>query len=183
MEIVIPEPSLVVLIGAAGAGKSTFAARHFAPDEILSSDRFRAIVSGDEANQAATRAAFAALHAALDRRLANGRLAVVDATSVEASSRRALVARAMAAGIPASAIILDLPAVTVLARNAARPGRVVDTAVVRRQLDRLRASLDGPDPVIEREGFSAIVVLRDSTEVDRVTIRRQGRRPTRSTRA
>ena len=140
-------------IGAAGAGKSTFAARHFAPDEVLSSDRFRRIVSGDEANQAATKAAFAVLHEALRRRLAKGRTAVVDATSIEPSARRALLARAAAAGIPASAIVLDLPAATVLARNAARPARVVDMAVVRRQLDRLRASLDGPDPALWREGL------------------------------
>jgi protein phosphatase len=173
VEILIPDPSLVVLVGAAGAGKTTFAARHFAPDEILSSDRFRAIVSGDEANQAATKAAFVILHEALERRLANGRLAVIDATSIEPSARRALSARARAAGIPVMAIVLDLPAATVLARNAARPARVVDMAVVRRQLDRLRGSLDGPDPVIEREGFAGVVVLRDPAEVDLVTIRRQ----------
>ena len=78
---------------------------------------------------------------------------MVDATSIEPSARRALLARAAAAGIPASAIVLDLPAATVLARNAARPARVVDMAVVRRQLDRLRASLDGPDPALWREGL------------------------------
>jgi predicted kinase len=172
-EIVIADPSLVVMVGAAGAGKSTFASRHFAPDEILSSDRFRKMVSGDEANQAATKAAFVVLHAALERRFAHGQLAVIDATSVEPSSRRALLARAEAAGIPASAIVLDLPAATVLARNAARPARVVDMAVVRRQLARLRASLDGPDPALWREGFAQVVVLRDPAEVDLVTIRRR----------
>jgi len=172
VEIVIPDPSLIVLVGAAGAGKSTFAARHFAPDEILSSDRFRAMVSGDEANQAATKAAFAVLHEVLERRLSDGRLAVIDATSIEPSARRTLLARARAAGIQATAIVLDLPATTVLARNASRPARVVDKAVVRRQLHRLRASLDGPDPVMSREGFAAVVILRDPAEVDRVTIRR-----------
>ncbi len=171
-EIVLPDPSLIVLIGAAGAGKSTFAARHFAPDEILSSDALRRIVSGDEANQKATKAAFAVLHETLERRLTKGRMTVVDATSVEPSSRRALLARALAAGIPASAIVLDLPAATVIARNAARPARVVDMSVVGRQLDRLRTSLDGPDPALWREGFARIVVLHDPAEVDLVRIRR-----------
>ena len=171
-EIAIADPSLVVLVGAAGAGKSTFAARHFAPDEILSSDRFRAMVSGDEANQKATKAAFVVLHKALERRFASRLTAVIDATSIEPSARRVLLERARAAGIPATAIVLDLPAATVIARNAARPARVVDMAVVRRQLVRLRASLDGPDPVIGREGFASVVILRDPAEVDRVTVHR-----------
>ncbi len=172
LEIVIADPSLVVLIGAAGAGKSTFAARHFAAAEILSSDRFRVIVSGDEADQGATRAAFGRLHRELAGRLANGRLTVVDATSLEAAARRALLARAMTAKLPAMAIVLDLPAATVLARNAARRPRTVDEDVVRRHLDRLRASLDGPDPALHREGFVQVVVLRDPVEVDLVRIRR-----------
>lgn len=172
MEILIPDPSLVVLVGAAGAGKSTFAARHFAPAEVLSSDRFRGLVSGDEANQAATKAAFAALDSVLERRLAAGRLTVIDATSIEPSARRSLLARATAASIPVTAIVLDLPPATVLARNAARPARVVDVAVVRRQLGRLRSSLDGPDPLIAREGFATIVILTDPADVDRITIRR-----------
>jgi predicted kinase len=172
VDIDIADPSLVVLVGSAGAGKSTFAARHFAPEEILSSDRFRAMVSGDEANQAATKAAFVALHAVLERRLADGRLTVIDATSIEPSARRALTARAAAAGIPTIAIVLDMPAATVIARNAARPARVVDMDVVRRHLGRLRTSLDGPDPIIEREGFASVVILRGPLEVDRLTIRR-----------
>ena len=172
-EIEIDDPSLIVLVGAAGAGKSTFAARHFAADEILSSDRFRAIVSGGEANQAATKAAFGLLHPALSKRLAEGRLAVVDATSVQHAARRALVARADAAGVPAFAIVLDLPPDTVIARNAARPARTVDMAVVRRQLAGVRTSLDGPAAPLLGEGFRRVVVLRDPAEVDLVTFRRR----------
>jgi protein phosphatase len=171
-EVVIPDPSLVVLIGAAGSGKSTFAARHFRPDEILSSDRFRAIVSGDESDQSATQAAFGRLHRELARRLADKRLTVVDATSVEPSARRVLLARAAAAGTPAIAIVLDLPAVMVLARNAARRPRVVDEVVVRHHLARLRAALDGPDAPLLREGFAQVVVLLDAGEIDHVRIRR-----------
>jgi predicted kinase len=173
IEIEIDDPSLVVLIGAAGAGKSTFAARHFAADEILSSDRFRAIVSGDEANQTATKAAFALLHRTLATRLAEGRLTVVDATSVRRTARQALLRLADAAGVSTVAIVLDLPAATVLARNAARPARTVDMAVVRRQLAGVRTALDGPSPPLHSEGFRQVVVLGDPAEVDRVAIRRR----------
>jgi protein phosphatase len=105
--------------------------------------------------------------------MAAGSLTVVDATSIEPSSRRTLLARAAAAGVPATAIVLDLPAETVLARNAARRPRVVDEDIVRHHLARLRASLDGPAPPLLREGFVQVVILSDPTEVDRVTVRRR----------
>ena len=171
-EIVIEDPSLIVLVGAAGAGKSTFAARHFAAEEVLSSDRYREMVSGDEANQRATRAAFVRLHRDLATRLGQRSLTVVDATSVQPAARRALLALATSARIPAIAIVLDLPAETVIARNATRPGRTVDLAVVRHQLAGVRASLDGPSPALLREGFAQVVVLRDPDEVENVRIRR-----------
>lgn len=173
VDIVLADPSLVLLVGAAGSGKSTFAARHFGADEILSSDRYRELVSGNEADQGATRAAFGRLHRELDRRLAAGLLTVADATNVEPKARRALLARAQAAGVPTSAIVFDLPASTVLGRNAGRRPRTVDERIVRRHLDRLRATLDGPDPVIGREGFAQVVVLRDAADIDGVTIRRR----------
>jgi predicted kinase len=172
-EIVIHDPSLVVLIGAAGAGKTTFAARHFAAEEVLSSDRYRGLVSGDEANQSATRAAFLRLHRDLETRLARRWLTVVDATSVKPLARRGLLARARTAHVPVTAIVLDLPAETVIARNAARPARTVDLAVVRSQLASVRASLDGATPVLLAEGFAQVVVLRDPVEVDLVRILRR----------
>ena len=58
-------------------------------------------------------------------------------------------------------------------RNAARPARTVDMAVVRRQLAEVRTALDGPLPILHGEGFRQIVVLRDPAEVDQVTIRRR----------
>jgi protein phosphatase len=172
-EIVIPDPSLVVLIGAAGSGKSTFAARHFETWEILSSDRFREMISGNEADQRATAPAFARLHGELVKRLANDRMTAVDATNLDPRARHALLVRAKSAGVPATAIVLDLPAETVLARNAARQSRVVDEAVVRRHLSRLRALLDGPHPALMHEGFAQVVVLRDPAEVDLVRILRR----------
>ncbi len=118
--IEVPDPSLVLLVGAAGAGKTTFAARHFAPDEVLSSDAYRALVSGDEANQKVSRVAFSILHRDLERRLRAGQLTVVDATNVEPRNRRELIRRARTAGLPVVALVLDLHPAVVLARNATR---------------------------------------------------------------
>jgi protein phosphatase len=169
--IAIPDPALVVLIGAAGAGKSTFAARHFAPGEILSSDAFRERIAGDAADQRATGAAFAALHRELGRRLAQGRLTVVDATNVTRAARRALLAIAAEHDVPAVAIVLEPPAETVVARNEARRERVVPGPAVRQHLRQLDATLAAGR--LEAEGFGLVVRLRSPGAVDEVTVERR----------
>jgi predicted kinase len=156
-----------VLIGAAGAGKSTLAARWFAPAAILSSDALRAIVSGDEADQAATRPAFAILHRRLRQRLAAGLTTVVDATNVTTFARRSLLRIAADAGLPTVAIVVDLDAELVLARNATRGSRIVPEAAVRRQLRELRRTLRQG---LEREGFVVVRVLRTPAELDRLSL-------------
>ncbi len=169
--LVIPDPSLVVLVGAAGAGKSTLAARLFAPDEIVSSDALRAVVSGDEDDQTASKLAFRILHRTVDRRLGAGRLTVVDATNLAASARRPLIRRAQGLGFPAAAIVLDLDAETVLAQNAARR-RTVDPDVVDRHLAAIRTTVDGG--LLTLEGFDPVVILRSPLEAAALIVVRGG---------
>ena len=168
MDIELPEPCLVVLVGAAGAGKSTLAARLFAPDLVLSSDAHRALVTGDEADQAATRTAFAILHRQLSRRMAARRTTVVDATNVTSFARRSLVRRASAHGVPAVAIVLDLAPTLVLARNATRRGRIVPEEAVRRQLADLARSLRRGN--LEADGFAAVHHLRTAADLDSIRL-------------
>jgi protein phosphatase len=188
IDLAVPEPCLVVLVGVAGSGKSTFAARHFAPGDVLASDGFRARLGRDEADQGVNRTAFAVLHAALERRLAAGRTTVVDATNVRADARHALVRRAAAAGVPAIAIVLDLPLPDCLAGDRARSGRHVPPAVIERQWAQLRATLDGLSAGgstaaaaastdvarLEAEGFAAAHLLRSRSAADAVRVRRGG---------
>jgi protein phosphatase len=166
VEILIPEGALVLLVGVAGSGKSTFAARHFAPTEILSSDRFRALVADDEADQAASRAAFEVLHLVAAKRLARRRLSVVDATNLSLRARRALLALAARHRRPAVAIVLDLPLATCRARNAGR-GRIVAEDVLVEQHRRLDEAL----AAMHDEPYAAVHLLRDETEVESVAVR------------
>jgi protein phosphatase len=169
--IVLPDPALVLLVGASGSGKTTFAARHFAPTEVLASDAFRAMVADDERDLSATDDAFELLHAVAAKRLAGGRLTVVDATNVQPEARRPLVALARRHGRVAVAIVLDLPLPLCLERNAARDARRVPPRVVRGQHWLLHRSLGQ----LEREGLGLVVVLSTPEEVESVTIAR--RRP------
>jgi protein phosphatase len=173
-ELAIPDPSVVILVGAAGAGKSTFALRHFPADAVLSSDRYREAIAGDAADQAVTRAAFASLHRALDRRLADGRLTVVDATNLTSDARRKVRGVAARHGVPALAIVFDLPGEEVRQRNALRLERVVPDAVVSRHLAQLAAAIAGQ---LGDEGYVGIVHLRDQAAVDAVTVRLVRRAP------
>ena len=167
--ITVPDPSLVLLVGAAGAGKTTFAARHFSPHEVLSSDAYRALVSGDEANQKVSRLAFSILHRDLERRLQAGQLTVVDATNVDARNRRELIRRAQAAGLPVVALVLDLPTAIVLARNASR-SRQVDETVVRWQIERVGTTAGAG--VLAGEGCAIVWIGRTPKAIDGVLIRR-----------
>jgi protein phosphatase len=169
MTLTIPELSLVVLIGPSGGGKSTFARRHFKSTEVLSSDALRALVSDDENDQSATDDAFAALHYVAGRRLARGRLTVVDATNVQPESRKPLVALAREYHVLPVAIVLDLPERVCHARNQSRPNRDFGPHVVRNQKSQLHRSIRG----LGREGFRHIHVLKTQEEVDAAIVERQ----------
>jgi protein phosphatase len=161
MNVEIPELSLVLLIGVTGSGKSTFAARHFKATEVISSDFCRGLVADDENDQSASPAAFDVLRYIAGKRLAAGRLTVVDATNVQPEARRDLVTLAREHDVLPVAIVLDVPESVCLQRNAARPDRDFGPHVVRRQRDQLRRGLKG----LQREGFRHVHVLREPDDV------------------
>ena len=167
--IAIPEMSLVVLIGASGCGKSTFARTHFKAFETLSSDFCRGLVSNNENDQSATTAAFDVLHYIAAKRLAAGLLTVVDATNVQPEARKPLVELARRYHVMPVAIVLDMPERVCAERNRARPDRNFGGHVIRQQRGQLHKSMRG----LEREGFRHVHVFRTPEDVARVTIERQ----------
>jgi len=123
----VPADALVLLIGAAGSGKSTFAKQHFPDGAIVSSDRFRGLLAEDEADQRVTEAAFELLHQAIGGRLEAGLLTVVDATNLDLLARATPLDLARRSRRPAVAIVFALPVEVCLVRNRNRP-RVVRPA-------------------------------------------------------
>ncbi|MFM9444715.1 polynucleotide kinase-phosphatase [Streptomyces acidiscabies] len=171
-ELPVTDLSLVVLVGASGSGKSTFAARNFKRTEIISSDFCRGLVSDDENDQSATKDAFDVLHYIAGKRLAAGRRTVVDATSVQPDARRQLVDLARKFDVLPIAIVLDVPEEVCAERNAARTDRAdMPRRVIKRHIGELRRSLRH----LEREGFRKVHVLRGVAEIDAATVRTEKR--------
>jgi protein phosphatase len=168
MKIEIPELSLVVLVGTSGAGKSTFAGRHFKATEVLSSDYCRAIVADDEAEQSANADAFDVLGYIAAKRLAAGRLTVVDATNVQPDARKPFIALAREHHCLPVAIVLDVPPKVAHQRNRERQNRNFGEHVVQTQHRDLRRSIKA----LRREGFRHVFVLDSQEQIDAATVTR-----------
>ncbi len=177
MIIKIPEPSLVLLIGPSGSGKSTFASKHFKPTEILSSDFCRGLVSDDETDQTATNDAFEVLRFIAAKRLAAGKLTVIDATNVQVDARKPLLALAREYHYLTVAIVFKMPAKLCQKRNEARSDRDLKPHVIRQQNQQLRRSLRH----LKREGFRHFVYVMSTPEtVEAARVERQPLWPNRT---
>lgn len=181
--LTIPDFCLVLLVGASGAGKSTFAARHFRPTEVVSSDACRGLVSDDEADQSASAAAFELLHLITEKRLAARRLTVIDATNLKVRDRRPLLDLARRFHAPVVALVLLLDPATCIARHrhrAAGGGRHVGREVIAAQSKSLRDGL----PALRDAGLAAVHVLDTPDVIDAVKlVRRVSPPPSHPTRS
>ncbi len=166
MEIRVSELSLVLLVGASGSGKSTFARKHFASTEILSGDFFRAMISDDETNQSVSGAAFEVLHHVCTKRLGLGKFTVIDATNVLAESRRPLLEIARMHYVPVVAIVLKVPPEICFERNRSRGNRNFGPHVIENHTRFLEKSLEQ----LNHEGFKAIHILESPEQIDQVQI-------------
>jgi len=169
MKLTIPELAIVALVGPSGSGKSSFARKNFRATEILSSDFCRGLVSDDENSQVATNDAFEVLHFIASKRLAAGKLVVIDATNVQPDARKPIIALGREYHCLPVAIVFDLPEKLCQERNRNRPDRDFGPHVIRQQSRQLRSALHK----LEREGFRRVHILRSPEEVDAAEIVRE----------
>lgn len=169
MTIEIPDFALIVLIGASGSGKSTFAARHFKPTEVISSDHCRGLVSDDETDQSVSADAFDLVRAIAEKRLKHRRLTVIDATNVRAADRKGWIDLAKRWHALPIAVVIDPGEAVCVARNRDRPDRAFGAKVVERMVWEIRKGQGG----LQREGFRQVWKLTSVGAVEDATIARR----------
>ncbi|MFF6794290.1 AAA family ATPase [Streptomyces filamentosus] len=153
LDTALPDPALIVLIGAAGSGKSTLAST-WPATQVLELDHFRAMVSDEPGDQAATADAVAALRTVLEARLARKRTTILDGTHVERAVRAGLVQAARRHGVPAVAVLMSTPVSLCVIRQTARtPDRAVPADTVRAQYTAATTAYPG----LRAEGFQHVV--------------------------
>jgi alkanesulfonate monooxygenase SsuD/methylene tetrahydromethanopterin reductase-like flavin-dependent oxidoreductase (luciferase family)/predicted kinase len=157
----LPDPALIVLVGASGAGKSTWAAERYRGPEIVSSDELRGVVGSGRHDLDASTDAFLLLDQIVSARVRRGLTCVVDTLGLDAERRRGYLAAAKTHGLPAVAVVFDVAAPLVRARNAARD-RPVPAPTLRTQLARAAQVLAD----VESEGWDRIVEVRDVPSAD-----------------
>ncbi|MCU1658577.1 MAG: hypothetical protein JWO57_3233 [Pseudonocardiales bacterium] len=165
----LPDPAVVVLVGASGSGKSAWARANYRAQEIVSSDDLRGIVGSGRHDLDASADAFRLLDDILAARARRGLTCVVDTVGLEQERRRGYLAVAKATGLPAVAVLFDAPAAVAKQRNALRD-RPVPATALSAQLDRAA----GVRAELEAEGWDEVVVLRsESSSVPRPAIEPQ----------
>jgi predicted kinase len=147
----LPDPCLVVLVGATAAGKSQWARAWFDADHVVSSDRLRAVVGTGERDQRASRDAFEVLDLIVAKRMRRRLTTVIDSTGLEAKRRAAWRSLAERHGVPIHVVVFDPPASVVRERNRAR-GTPVPGKVVTGQL----REVAGVAERLAAEGFDAV---------------------------
>ncbi len=157
----MPDPALVVLVGASGSGKTTWAGTHYRAQEIVSSDALRAVVGSGEHDLDASVDAFALLEQIVAARTRRGLTTVVDTLGLDAARRRPWRELAQAAGLPGVVLLFGADAATCRRRNRARD-RPVPAAVFEGQLQKMRTVRDE----IAAEGWDAVVDVADAGELE-----------------
>ncbi len=172
----IPRLSLVLLIGPSGAGKTTLAERLFAPTECVGIDAMRAMLDDDPYSATATSDAVEMIRIVTARRLARGRLTVIDAPNVNIEERRPLIKLAQKNHAAAVAIVLNVDAATCRANNDKRASVPKLPAKV---LERQQAAMKKTLASIKKEGFYRVHTITKPEDFETFSIQRETMRADR----
>ena len=150
----LPDPALVVLVGASGSGKSTWAQERYRSAEIVSSDDLRGVVGSGRHDLDASKDAFALLDLIVAGRVRRGLTTVVDTLGLDPVRRAGWIDQARAQGLPTVAVTFDTPPDLCRSRNAARD-RPVPAKVLTDQLRNAAKTRDD----LPHEGWDRVATV------------------------
>jgi alkanesulfonate monooxygenase SsuD/methylene tetrahydromethanopterin reductase-like flavin-dependent oxidoreductase (luciferase family)/predicted kinase len=156
----LPDPAVVVLAGAAGSGKSTWAAERFRSAEIVSSDALRAAVGSGPSDLDASVEAFALLDQIVAARTKRSLMTVIDTLGLDPQRRSDYRRLARAAGLPAVLVIMNTAAALCRERNRRRD-RPVPAPVLGDQLRKINRLIDSVE-----EGWDQILIIDQDTAAE-----------------
>lgn len=158
--------ALVVLIGPAATGKTTWARQHFEQTQVVSADMCRAMIADDENDQEATRDALRLFHRIIGERLKRGLVTVADSTALSAGAREDLLRDAAMYHRPVIALVFAMSPDVQHIWNGQRSRRA-PPAVLAEHRQLLQHTLH----VLCNEGFNQIVIVRSPEELNRLVVR------------
>lgn len=171
--IQIPQRTLVVLSGPAGAGKSTFAQRiiathqdrGFQPTMIVSSDACRALVCDDETNQQVNRDTFDLFHYIINKRMYQSRFTIADSTALRPDARRRLLEVAQRHSYHTCLLIFNISPAICLQRDQKR-ARLVGEQVITYHAGLLQQTIQNAPG----EGWHQIYILGEQDVTAEIAI-------------
>lgn len=153
----IPSNALVILSGASGSGKSTFAKRYFSDYTIVSSDQCREEICGDASNQDVSAEAFDLFYDKIKKSLSNNQLTISDSTATHSKARARLIEIARRCNTKAVCIVFDIDENICAERAFNRPERSVPKNVSLRHSKQLKSGL----AKIEKENLLKTIIIQD----------------------
>jgi alkanesulfonate monooxygenase SsuD/methylene tetrahydromethanopterin reductase-like flavin-dependent oxidoreductase (luciferase family)/predicted kinase len=163
-QLLLPDPAVVVLAGASGSGKSTWAAERFRTSEIVSSDALRAVVGSGPADLEATVEAFALLDAIVAARLRRSLTTVIDTLGLDPLRRTSYLGLARSSGLPAVLVIVNTADRLCRERNRRRD-RPVPAPVLAEQIRRVKSLVS----TATDEGWDRVLIVDSSEPPSRST--------------
>ena len=146
---------LIMLVGVAGSGKSTYANKYYSDMEIFSSDKIREELYGDASIQDNPMKVFNILHHRIATALKNGKDVVYDATNLSMKKRMGFLKQYGYFADEKHCIVLITPLKECCRRQQTRERRV-PYEVIKKQICRFQC----PDYY---EGWDTIEIIQDST--------------------
>lgn len=107
MKVIPAGPSLVVLVGPSGAGKTHFAERNFEAREVVASDDIRLAETGDIRRQDKNEMVFEEFHRRIETKIRFGNRAVADSTNIRNKDRREVAEIGKSLGVPVVYVVIN----------------------------------------------------------------------------